>query len=198
MRLPVFIALSLFAVHPALADPIDTSSIVSAVVGDFNKDGEPDLAFLVRGEEAMDLHFLLGVEGRGYLEPTEVVKGQVWGQAGPDSLVGQEPFLEKLPNGSLAVNTRNDAVGRSRWNQKLTLAYRNNALVVAGFSYSWRDTIDLANAGQCDINILTGKGFRETFPEDGDPVRSSISIEAEQSPFATWSDAAAIAACNPG
>ncbi|MDH6266772.1 hypothetical protein M2360_002168 [Rhizobium sp. SG_E_25_P2] len=198
MRLPALIALSLVLSQPVLAETIETSSVVSAVVGDFNKDGAQDLAMLVRGEDAMDLHLLLGVEGRGYLEPADVVKGQIWGEAGPDSLVGQEPYLETLPNGSLAVNTRNDAVGRGRWNQKLTLAYSNNALVVAGFSYIWRDTIDPDNAGQCDINILTGKGIRETLPETGDPVRTRIAIKGEQTPYATWSDSNAISACNPG
>ncbi|MBB1248103.1 hypothetical protein [Rhizobium sp. G21] len=102
-----------------------------------------------------------------------------------------------MPNGSLAVHTRNDAIGRNRWSQTLTLAYRNKALLVAGFSYEWRDTLEPDNAGRCDINILTGKGFRETYPNEGDPVKSPVAIQARPTPFSTWSDDETISACNP-
>lgn len=196
MRLPILAALSLVFAAPASAETIDTGSIVAAVTGDFNKDGEKDLAMLARGQEDMDLHLLLGVPGRGYVQPAQVFKGKVWGVAGPDdAIVGEEPSLEALPNGSLAVYTRNEAIGRSHWTQKLTLAFRNKTLVVAGFSYQWLDTLNPSDAGRCDINILTGKGVRETFPEEGDPVKKAIALKAEQPGFASWSEDKAIAAC---
>jgi hypothetical protein len=196
MRLRALAILGLVFAQPALADPIDTASIVTAVTGDFNKDGEKDLALLARGQEDMDLHLLLGVAGRGFFKPADIVKGKVWGVAGPgDDIVGEEPSLEALPNGSLAVYTRNEAIGRSRWTQKLTLAYRGDALVVAGFSYEWRDTLDPNEAGRCDINILTGKGVRETFPENGDPLKKPIAIKGQQAAFSTWSEETALGAC---
>jgi hypothetical protein len=197
MRLSALAAFGLLLAQPAFADSIDTASIVSAVTGDFNKDGEKDLALLLRGEDEMDLHLLLGVTGRGYLAPTETIKGKVWGNAEPGGFVGQEPYLVELPNGSLAVHTRNDAIGRNRWEQTLTLAVRKEALIVAGFSYQWRDTLEPDNAGWCDINILTGKGFRETYANEGDPVKSPLAIAAQQTPFSTWSDEKVISACNP-
>jgi hypothetical protein len=196
MRLPALAVLSLLLAQPALAETIDTASIVTAVTGDFNKDGEKDLALLARGQEDMDLHLLLGVAGRGFLKPAEVIKGKVWGVAGPgDDIVGEEPSLEALPNGSLAVYTRNEAIGRSHWTQKLTLAFRNDTLVVAGFFYQWLDTLNPSDAGRCDINILTGKGVRETFPEEGDPVKKTIAIKGQQPRFADWNEDKAIAAC---
>lgn len=74
-------------------------------------------------------------------------------------MAGSEPSLDLAPNGSLLVHSANDGIGRGRWNAALTLAYRDGAYQVVGYTYQWRDTIDPQNYGTCDINLLTGKGF---------------------------------------
>src|SRR4051812_31313522 len=106
----------------ALAEPIDTGNIVAAVTGDWNQDGVPDLALLVRGSDNMDLHFFLQAKDGGYLQSAGVARGKVWGTAEPGGIVGREPDLKALPNGSIQVITKNDSIGRDRWNQTLTLA----------------------------------------------------------------------------
>jgi hypothetical protein len=71
---------------------------------------------------------------------------------------GQVPMIALAENGSVQVTSMNDAVGRDRWTLTLTIAYRNEAYRVAGYTYIWRDTLDLANNGVCDVNLLTGHG----------------------------------------
>ena len=76
-------------------------------------------------------------------------------------LYGQEPELELASNGSVRVISQNEGCCRHRWRQTLTLAYRQDAIRVAGLTYQWRDTLDLEAHGTCDVNLLTGKGVTE-------------------------------------
>jgi hypothetical protein len=41
--------------------------------------------------------------------------------------------------GQLPCTLRIQAIGRSRWEQTLTIAYRNDQFVVAGYTYSYYD-----------------------------------------------------------
>ena len=173
-------------VAPATAAPLETGDIVQAAIGDFNKDGAADLALLTRGAEDMDLLFFLQDKKRNYLTPAGVARNKVWGQVGPDSFYGQEPILEAMPNGSIRITTRNDSIGRNRWSQTLTLAYRNTDFIVAGFTYSYYDTLNPDSSGNCDLNVLTGKGVAEQ--PDGKGGRRSVKIAAKPDfvPFKDW------------
>ncbi|MGF6252980.1 hypothetical protein [Ensifer sp. LBL] len=140
------------------ADAIDPARIVSAATGDWDKDGSSDLALIVRPAEGSDedngvLLYLTG--DNGALALKSAIPNKVWGQF---ELVGQAPSIEALPSGSLLITSHNDAIGRDRWEQKLTVAYRNFDFVVAGYTYSSYDTLDPDNTAQCDLNVLTGKG----------------------------------------
>jgi hypothetical protein len=181
----------------AMAEPIDTDAIVASVTGDWNKDGLPDLALLVRGTDNMDLHFFLQADG-GYLKSAGVARGKVWGTAEPDGIVGQEPELKALPNGSIQVITMNDAIGRDRWNQTLTLAYRNTDFIVAGFTYSYYDTLEPDNNGDCDLNVLTGKGIAHKPDGKGGQIKLQISAKPEFAPFKDWPDDGGTKACGIG
>ena len=72
---------------------------------------------------------------------------------------GTLPRLELAPNGSLRLITENSAIGRNRWEQVLTIAHRDGAYRVAGFTYAFYDTLDLDSGGFCDVNLLTGRGL---------------------------------------
>jgi hypothetical protein len=191
----LFVALSAGA---ALAEPIDTNNIVAAVTGDFNKDGALDLALLVRGSDEMDLRFFLQDKDGLYLKPAGVALGKVWGTAQPDGTVGQEPELKALPNGSIQVITKNDAIGRDRWNQTLTLAYRNTDFIVAGFTYSYYDTLEPDNNGECDLNVLTGKGVASKPDGKGGYIKLQISAKPDFAPFKDWPDDGGIKICGIG
>ncbi|MBB4305211.1 hypothetical protein GGD81_004280 [Rhodobium orientis] len=84
-------------------------------------------------------------------------------------MFGQEPRLEVAANTSLRVISENSSVGRDRWEQVLTIAYRDKRFVVAGYTYSHYDTLDPAATGKCDVNLLSGRGI-----QDGRTFRTSM------------------------
>jgi hypothetical protein len=76
---------------------------------------------------------------------------------------------------SISVGSQNDAIGRDRWDQTLTLAYRNGAFVVAGYTYNYYDTLDTNHNGSCDYNVLTGKVTKDGKDSKAEP--QTIKIE---------------------
>ncbi|HEV7320942.1 MAG TPA: hypothetical protein VGO04_20280 [Ensifer sp.] len=159
MRTGLILSLLFLSPVTALAaETIDPSRIVSAATGDWNKDGEDDLALLVRPAEGSDEDngvYLYLAGKNGALELKSALPNKVWGQF---DFAGQAPAIEATANGSLIITSHNDSIGRDRWEQKLTLAYRNFEFVVAGYTYSSYDTLDPDNTSHCDFNVLTGKG----------------------------------------
>jgi len=140
--------------------------IIDAAIGDWNKDGKPDLALLVasppddQADNTIGIYIYLRDDEHSLLKLAVAAPDKVSGDIEPGGMVGEEPSIKALPNGSIAVVSQNDAVGRERWEQTLTLAFRNNAFVVAGYTYNYRDTLD-PNAGfTCDYNVLTGKATK--------------------------------------
>ncbi|MCF3642017.1 hypothetical protein LXM94_18790 [Rhizobium sp. TRM95111] len=170
LRLALMLALLPVQAH-AQAFPADR--IGAAAAGDWNGDGAPDLALVVKppadgdGDNALLIYLNKPDEAR--LEPVLSLPNFLWGSY---VLYGQEPELAVLANGSLGIVTKNDSIGRDRWRQTLTVAYRNFDFVVAGYTFSAYDTIaedDTGNRSRdCDLNVLTGKG-----KADGRPIAAS-------------------------
>ena len=74
---------------------------------------------------------------------------------------GMYSTLRTNQRGSLEIISTNDSIGRNRWEQTLTVAYRQDSFLVVGFNYLSRDTIELENYQVCEYNLLTGKGTRK-------------------------------------
>lgn len=91
--------------------------------------------------------------------------------------IGQQPSLTVTPRGSLQVMSHNSAIGRNRWEQVHTLAWRNGAMRVAGYTYRWYDTLKFDDSGSCDLNLLSGKGEVSKGRED-ETRMISVSIPA--------------------
>ncbi|WP_077961553.1 hypothetical protein [Ensifer adhaerens] len=178
--------LFLFSTAASATEVIDPARIVSAAIGDWNKDGSQDLALIVRPTEGSDddngvYLYLAGDDGALTLKSS--ITNKVWGQF---ELAGQSPSIAALPSGSLLITSHNDAVGRDRWEQKLTVAYRNFEFVVAGYTYSSYDTLDPDNTSQCDLNVLTGKGKSNDKP---------VATKGELVLLKDWSDDRGQKAC---
>jgi hypothetical protein len=123
-------------------------AVTSPVDGDINR----FRAILVETEEGADLYVFTDA-GEGWKQVAHA-KDMVW----RGGMYGQEPWMEATEHGSLKIYSENSAVGRNRWEQVLTIAYRNGVFRVAGYTYSYYDTLDPDANGQCDVNLLTGKG----------------------------------------
>lgn len=145
----LLLALSLLA-GPALAE--DRSRPLWFAEADLDGDGVVETyALREDGESSVDLVVTEGGEER-------VVPGAAW----TGGVFGQLPELGVSQGGSVLLTSRNDAIGRDRWQLVLTIAHRDGDWRVAGITYEWRDTLDLTSWGRCDLNLLSGRGEVET------------------------------------
>ncbi|WP_395175211.1 hypothetical protein [Roseibium alexandrii] len=142
------------------APNVSVASVLSVVSG--YQDSNYYKAVLVKGEEDADL-YLFSRDGWDLIleayAPGIVVTG----------IGGTDASLSTAENGALRVHSENIAIGRNRWQQTLTIVHRDGQYVVAGYTYSFYDTLAVdANGdvltGECDVNLLTGKGFKDSQP----------------------------------
>jgi hypothetical protein len=155
-----------------LIDPVDVIDVLSQ---DWNGDGSADRALLVSGEEDADLYLYLSRDDGGH-RLAGIGRSIAWHGA----MAGTLASLEQAPSSSaFFVHSQNDAIGRNRWHNKLTIAIRDNQGLVAGYTYESRDTLNLDYSFSCDLNLLNGKGFR-----NGKPFRT----KGQRIAIADWSD----------
>ncbi|WP_179381165.1 hypothetical protein [Jannaschia marina] len=118
---------------------------------------------LASEDDPLDVDLVILSDRRdGPVETLAVARSIAWD--GP--LWGQAPGLERIDTGpdrpdSLALASENIGVSRSAWSQRLTIAHRDGAFVVAGYTYSTRDRLNTAY-GTCDVNLLSGDWEIET------------------------------------
>lgn len=160
MRLIILTA-ALLSAQAAVASDAGPARIVDAAVGDWNGDGKPDLAVLAEAaadaeDDQLGIYIYLR-DDHDLLRLAASAPGKIWGSTAIDGIYGQEPSIKAAGKSSIAVHSQNSAIGRDRWEQTLTLAYRNGQFVVAGYTYSDYDTLDPDAGGTCDYNALTGK-----------------------------------------
>ncbi|KRB53189.1 hypothetical protein ASE04_08225 [Rhizobium sp. Root708] len=176
--------LALSAAFTTQAGQIDPSRIVDAAAGDWDGDGKPDLALLVApedsaGDDQIGIYIYLRDNDHELLRLSVNAPNKIWGSTASDGLFGQEPSIKAVGTSSIAIHSQNSAIGRDRWDQTLTLAYRNKQFVVAGYTYNHYDTLDPDAAGSCDYNALTGK-----LQKDGKDAKA----EARVIPITEWND----------
>ncbi len=69
---------------------------------------------------------------------------------------GQIPELHLNTAGSLVVRSMNIGFGRDKWQQDLAISWQEDSFVLAGFTYTWHDSLNTDDSGTCDINLLSG------------------------------------------
>lgn len=157
------VAIAAYA-FPARGETPGFERVISAVTLNLTGQGGADRAVLVDNfESGADLYIYLAIDDAKpdvALKPALVKKAAAWSGA----MWGTRPSLEVSGKGSLLIKSGNEAIGRGRWTQTLTVVYRNKDFVVAGITRDERDTLDLKAGGSCDLNLLTGKGQRISKP----------------------------------
>ena len=136
--------------------------IFDAAIGDWNRDGKPDLAILAQsdgedGDTSLFIYLREDAED-GVLSLAFSGPDMLWGSGGSRRFYGQEPSLRALGNGSLAVTEQNWSVGRNRWTSTITIAWRDERFVVAGYTFNSFDTLQQEDPLNCDLNLLNGRG----------------------------------------
>lgn len=170
---------SLLAPNTALAHSVTVTpeTTLAQVEADLNGDGVPDRAILLRMKEGDDAMLVIW-KGPDLQHPTVITDAIIWA-GGP----GQIPELHLAENGSLQVISQNYGIGRDRWQQTLTIAYRKGRYMLAGYTYEWYDSLDLENSGSCDVNLFNGRGFL-SFGQVG--RKRKIRVEMRAMPIADW------------
>ena len=144
----------IFALLFLLPTAVMGQNFTTALEADFTGDGLIDRAELNENFEGGEADLNIWIrKPDGTLDLRTNALSVVWVGG-----IGQYPELTVTPHGSLQVISMNESIGRDRWHQTLTVAWRGNMFVLAGFTYEWYDTLDLANSGKCDVNLLNGKG----------------------------------------
>ncbi len=114
---------------PAVAEPLAVP-----VRSDLNGDGRAEMFTLLdTGDGTADLQ----IENTGWGNGVIYAEDIAWVGG-----IGQRPELALAPNGSVQVISMNESIGRDRWELTLTIAYRQEAYRVAGFTFRWRETLD--------------------------------------------------------
>ncbi|ESY65480.1 MULTISPECIES: hypothetical protein [Mesorhizobium] len=198
----LLLAFALVLPTAALAEPIETQKIITAAAGDWNGDGAIDLAMIVETEPgaAMDMHFFLRDKEHNFLKPAGIVQEQMYGEWNGYDRPGYEasyiePELTALPNGSIKLYIPGIPSNGARTDQTLTLAWRNDAFVVAGFAYDYHDYMKDNVASDCDYNLLTGKGKSSKMQPDGTRLHRTVTVEGKVVPFAEWDSGASFTDC---
>ncbi|KNY18334.1 MULTISPECIES: hypothetical protein [unclassified Shinella] len=154
-------ALLLSLALPLAAEAADfpAERVAAMASGDWNKDGVADLVLVAtpgdNSGEDNGLYVYIAKPEENRLTLALTLPNTIWGNL---AMYGQEPELAALANGSFTLTTKNDSVGRDRWRQSLTIAYRNFDFIVAGYTFSSYDTLNPDAGSECDLNVLTGKG----------------------------------------
>ena len=156
------------------ASPACAQEFTTTLLADFTGDGINDRAELVALERGDDATLRLWKNGAFALEAPAIA----WVGG-----IGQEPALTVTPHGSLQVTSMNEAIGRNRWHETLTIAYRGGQFVVAGYTYDWYDTLNLMDQGSCDMNLLSGNAFVDIGPDRTRIIRPT---EMKAMPLAAW------------
>lgn len=176
------IASSMLVAGGSFAAALDGSPVIAEITADINGDGISDRAVLRGADAEVGFAVYLAVDGRLPAKPTVYNPAIGW----KGEMAGQIPKLSVNARGSLVAMFENGSIGRSRWRQQLTIAFRQGELVVAGYTYAARDTLDPRYGGNCDINFLSGKGTRNG---------KVVAVSSGPVPLAAWSDQAIPTAC---
>ncbi len=143
--------LAFFAALPGqAAELISASSVAGFATGPLKGDAFAYRAVLVDVEDGADLYLYTEDTEGSHLEAH--ASDIVWRGA----MFGQRPRLEVSASGSLKLISGNESIGRGRWRKTLTIAYRDNRFLVAGYTLDTWDTLDPKLTGNCDVNLLTG------------------------------------------
>lgn len=150
------------------------SNVLSVVTGDWNQDKHIDAAVLMKHNERVEIYIFLANK-KNKLQQVLYKQDIVW----MGSMGGAIPYLESRKNNTLFIFSGNDSIGRHRWSQILTIAYRDKSFMIGGYTYESRDTLDPENFSSCDVNLFTGKGFNNG---------TAFKIKAQKIKLKNWTD----------
>ncbi len=165
-----------WAENPA---PIPKQNVIDVLNIDLNDDGRSDRVIMFEtGEGRAAVEFYIRETENNTLVYSTTLDEPIWSGV----MYGTIPSLDQNDAGSVLVKSQNIAIGRNRWEQVITVAYRNGALRIIGFTYSWHDTLSLNDSGKCDINYLSQKASLKL----ANNVEEWFEVEESAQPVESW------------
>lgn len=165
-------------------DMIEPWRAIASLTRDWSGDGLKERVVLAEVENpdsfpTLDLFiYREDPEQFGFIEivriPDIAWQGRMW---------GTHATMEITDAGSIQITSGNEAIGRGRWHEILTIAYRDETFRLAGFYNDWYDTLELDDSGTCDLNLLNGEA--EVIVNGGEMQKLSHSIPPL--PLELWS-----------
>ncbi|MDB6175955.1 hypothetical protein PAF17_00345 [Paracoccus sp. Z330] len=111
-----------------------------------------------------DLVILAGEPDDNAGQPLAIGRDLVW----MGLMAGQVPRLDVTESGGLRLHAEQIGIGRSPWEETLTLAEREGQIRIAGYTLKQWDRLTAASA-TCDWNLLTGNWVQDvTMPAESD------------------------------
>ncbi|MEM8957353.1 MAG: hypothetical protein AAGC86_06000 [Pseudomonadota bacterium] len=148
----------LIATILVVANPVFAQIQIAA---DFDGDGTEDLAELVINAQLLSADLVITTAAATYRFPEFVYSG---------GMEGQEASLALSQEGALQVNSGNRSMGRDRWDQTLTIVWSEDGFLLAGVTRAWWDTLTPDSDGNCEVDLITGKGLANG-PEGAREIR---------------------------
>ena len=140
--------------------PPDESPLLSVAVGDWNGDKQIDSAVLIKSGDQADLYIYFHATDR-----TMGLKLYKKNVAWAGTMAGTKPSLKTLEKGGLLyIYSENDAIGRDRWHQKLTVDYKNAHFIVTALDYDSEDTLKPNTTLHCEVNFVGGVANKNKKP----------------------------------
>ncbi|MEO0544719.1 MAG: hypothetical protein AAFY99_12970 [Pseudomonadota bacterium] len=169
--------------------------VSAAAMGRFTGGYGDDLAILIEPSAESDADYTLVILADaagpgGSLGEIARFENAAWGGTG--DIYGNRPSVAFTDAGSLQLRSGNDAIGRNRWQQTLTLVWRENTVILAGFTYFERDTLSENSEYGCDINLLTSVAEIT----NANSVQRTV-LDAVAIPFRQWLDMGRPHLCPP-
>lgn len=148
---------------------IDPALLLSLVQQDWNSDGRPDKALLLRGAGNSRQVAL-----RIYLSDDSNSGYRLAGRHDAIGWVGQgeagRPDLSASQSG-VTLRSGDSGSEKTPWHEVLSIDRRDDQFVVSRYTVNWHDKSDRRAGFRCDINLLSGNG-----------VRNMTSLESVPSP----------------
>lgn len=131
----------------------DLKRVLDVATLDLDGDGKPDRALLLSPtpvDDVAELRVITSTDERTIVDRTLAWSGVMWGTF---------PQLESQSLDALTVISQNDAIGRDRWRQAVTLVYQDSELFVTRYEFTARDTVAPSNHHACSVDFVTGNAL---------------------------------------
>jgi len=154
---------------------VSVKKVIAVLTADLNKDGGMDRIVLTHPSSEEDATLYIYLSHHNKMKLAIEKKNIAW----VGGLWGTLPSLNINKADSLIIHSENSAIGRNRWEKKLTVSYRKKKLIVSGYTYSSYDTLKPDSDFECDVNLITGRGYKN---------KKAFKITPQKIPLKNWNE----------